>query len=48
MVSAVVVRDRRQGGIVHFRERDEPVKLRVCRACGRAHLAAAMDCRPAA
>lgn len=32
----VLIRNRRSGE-VSGRTRDEPVKLRVCRGCGRAH-----------
>ena len=36
--NAVLVRDRITGGIVRLRLRDEPVKLRLCRACLRPHI----------
>lgn len=32
----VLIRNRRSGEVTG-RIRDEPVKLRVCRGCGRAH-----------
>jgi hypothetical protein len=35
--NAVLVRDRESGDIVRLRLRDEPLKLRLCRACFRAH-----------
>lgn len=44
--SAILVRDRKQGIIVRIRPRREPAKLRVCRACGRIHIAPA-TCRSA-
>ena len=45
--STVLVRDREHGGIRRLRLR-EPVKLRVCRACGRAAVAHDAACAPAA
>jgi len=42
--TTVLVRDRVSGGIVRLRRRDEPVKLRVCRGCGRAKLNADGAC----
>jgi hypothetical protein len=37
MTNAVLVRDRVTGDIVQLRLCDEPVKLRLCRACLRPH-----------
>ena len=45
---AVLVRDRETGGIVRLRIHAEPVKLRVCRACGRVHTRTAGVCKGAA
>lgn len=43
----VLVRNRRSGAVTG-RNRDEPVKLRVCRACGRAHTEACVVAAKAA
>jgi hypothetical protein len=48
MANGVLVRDRRSGGIAWFRNCDEPIKVRVCRTCGRAHTAAVPSSCPAA
>jgi hypothetical protein len=34
---AILIRGRSRGRVVRLRLRDEPAKLRVCRACLRAH-----------
>lgn len=34
---SVLIRDRESGGIASVRIGAEPVKLRVCRSCGRVH-----------
>jgi len=45
---SVIVRDRADGHIVRLRPLDEPVKMRVCRGCGRVHTAAPAACSAAA
>ena len=46
--SSVGVLDRATGRVIRLRAHTEPVKLRVCRACGRAHGVESALCRPAA
>ncbi len=44
--NAVLVWDRRRKRITRVRTRQEPVKVRICRACLRAH-ATGQTCRAA-
>jgi hypothetical protein len=45
---SVIVRDRTDGRIVRLRPLDEPVKMRVCRDCGRVHATVPARCAAAA
>jgi hypothetical protein len=45
---AVIVRDRKTGRPRKIRVRTEPVKLRVCRECHRAHAPGTASCQQAA
>ncbi len=45
--NTVLIRDRKTKGILNIRLRHEPVKVRICRICSRAHAPGIKTCSAA-